>query len=58
MVIRVLLGTANDAGATLVVRRGLVVVLKLIHPLPPPLHSLETSPEQFVEDKWIRVSGF
>ncbi|KAK4741575.1 hypothetical protein SAY87_025163 [Trapa incisa] len=47
-------GTANNAGAILVVGRGLVVVPKLIHPLPPPLLSPETSPERFVEDKWMQ----
>ncbi|XP_031401196.1 serine/threonine-protein phosphatase BSL1 isoform X1 [Punica granatum] len=47
-------GTANNAGAILVVGRGLVVVPKLIHPLPPPLQSPETSPERYVEDKWMQ----
>ncbi|WOL03335.1 serine/threonine-protein phosphatase BSL1-like [Canna indica] len=35
-------GTANDAGAILVVGRGLLVISKLIHPLPPPLQSPES----------------
>ncbi|KVI03950.1 Kelch-type beta propeller [Cynara cardunculus var. scolymus] len=47
-------GTANNAGALLVVGRGLVVVPKLIHPLPPPLHSPETSPEHVQEDTWMQ----
>jgi protein phosphatase len=49
------LGTANNAGAILVVGRGLVVVPKLIHPLPPPLQSPETSPERIQEDTWMQV---
>ncbi|XP_023749558.1 serine/threonine-protein phosphatase BSL1 [Lactuca sativa] len=32
-------GTANNAGAILVIGRGLVVVPKLIHPLPPLTHT-------------------
>ncbi|XP_059625778.1 serine/threonine-protein phosphatase BSL1 [Cornus florida] len=47
-------GTANNAGAILVVGRGLVVVPKLIHPLPPPLQSPETSPERVLEDTWMQ----
>ncbi|ONH94064.1 hypothetical protein PRUPE_8G268100, partial [Prunus persica] len=47
-------GTANNAGAILVVGRGLVVVPKLIHPLPPPLQSPETSPERVIEDMWMQ----
>ncbi|XP_057484135.1 serine/threonine-protein phosphatase BSL1-like [Actinidia eriantha] len=47
-------GTANNAGAILVVGRGLVIVPKLIHPLPPPLQSPETSPERFVDDTWMQ----
>uniref|UniRef100_A0A5B6YPA9 Serine/threonine-protein phosphatase n=1 Tax=Davidia involucrata TaxID=16924 RepID=A0A5B6YPA9_DAVIN len=47
-------GTANNAGAILVVGRGLVVVPKLIHPLPPPLQSPETSPERGIEDTWMQ----
>ncbi|KAL6968395.1 Serine/threonine-protein phosphatase bsl1 [Sarracenia purpurea var. burkii] len=47
-------GTANNAGAILVVGRGLVIVPKLIHPLPPPLQSPETSPEHFVDDTWMQ----
>ncbi|PWZ10595.1 hypothetical protein Zm00014a_018348 [Zea mays] len=39
-------GTANNAGAILVVGRGLVIVPKLIHPLPPPVNSPESSPER------------
>ncbi|XP_038709187.1 serine/threonine-protein phosphatase BSL1-like [Tripterygium wilfordii] len=47
-------GTANNAGAILVVGRGLVVVPKLIHPLPPPLQSPETSPERFSDVSWMQ----
>ncbi|KAL5701470.1 protein-serine/threonine phosphatase [Ranunculus cassubicifolius] len=47
-------GTANNAGAILVVGRGLVVVPKLIHPLPPPIQSPETSPERVVDDTWMQ----
>ncbi|KAE8647321.1 serine/threonine-protein phosphatase BSL1 [Cucumis sativus] len=47
-------GTANNAGAILVIGRGLVVVPKLIHPLPPPLQSPETSPERMIEDTWMQ----
>ncbi|KAL9228111.1 hypothetical protein vseg_003725 [Gypsophila vaccaria] len=47
-------GTANNAGAILVVGRGLVVVPKLIHPLPPPMQSPETSPERAVDDTWMQ----
>ncbi|OVA11421.1 Phosphoesterase domain [Macleaya cordata] len=47
-------GTANNAGAILVVGRGLVVVPKLIHPLPPPLQSPETSPERGLDDTWMQ----
>lgn len=47
-------GTANNAGAILVVGRGLVIVPKLIHPLPPPLQSPETSPERVMEDTWMQ----
>ncbi|CAA2965891.1 serine threonine- phosphatase BSL1 [Olea europaea subsp. europaea] len=47
-------GTANNAGAILVIGRGLVVVPKLIHPLPPPLQSPETSPERFTDDTWMQ----
>lgn len=48
-------GTANNAGAILVVGRGLVIVPKLIHPLPPPLHSPESSPEHVMEETWMQV---
>lgn len=47
-------GTANNAGAILVIGRGLVVVPKLIHPLPPPLRSPETSPERIIDDAWMQ----
>ncbi|XP_020254748.1 LOW QUALITY PROTEIN: serine/threonine-protein phosphatase BSL1 homolog [Asparagus officinalis] len=47
-------GTANNAGAILVVGRGLVIVPKLIHPLPPPLHSPESSPERVSDDTWMQ----
>ncbi|XP_047334395.1 serine/threonine-protein phosphatase BSL1-like [Impatiens glandulifera] len=47
-------GTANNAGAILVVGRGLVVVPKLIHPIPPPLHSPEASPERVTDETWMQ----
>jgi hypothetical protein len=50
-------GTANNAGAILVLGRDLVVVPKLIHPLPPALTSPETSPEH-MEDTWMQVCHF
>ncbi|KAI4340518.1 hypothetical protein MLD38_025346 [Melastoma candidum] len=45
-------GTANNAGAILVLGRDLVVVPKLIHPLPPAA-SHERSNSQ-VEDTWMQ----
>ncbi|XP_057466505.1 serine/threonine-protein phosphatase BSL3-like isoform X1 [Actinidia eriantha] len=47
-------GTANNAGAILVLGRDLVVVPKLIHPLPPAISSPETSPERHVDDTWMQ----
>ncbi|GLT42543.1 hypothetical protein SLA2020_165360 [Shorea laevis] len=47
-------GTANNAGAILVIGRGLVIVPKLIHPLPPPMQSPETSPERVADDSWMQ----
>ncbi|WOG89749.1 hypothetical protein DCAR_0208988 [Daucus carota subsp. sativus] len=47
-------GTANNAGAILVVGRGLMIVPKLIHPLPPSMHSPETSPERGTDDTWMQ----
>ncbi|CAA3020877.1 Serine threonine- phosphatase BSL3 [Olea europaea subsp. europaea] len=47
-------GTANNAGAILVLGRDLVVVPKLIHPLPPAISSPETSPERHMEDTWMQ----
>ncbi|XP_074566428.1 serine/threonine-protein phosphatase BSL2 homolog isoform X2 [Curcuma longa] len=47
-------GTANNAGAILVLGRDLVVVPKLIHPLPPAINSSETSPERHIEDTWMQ----
>ncbi|WJX43935.1 Serine/threonine-protein phosphatase bsl3 [Trifolium repens] len=47
-------GTANNAGAILVLGRDLVVVPKLIHPIPPALSSPETSPERHIEDTWMQ----
>ncbi|CAH9111513.1 unnamed protein product [Cuscuta epithymum] len=47
-------GTANNAGAILVVGRGLVIVPKLIHPLPPPFLSPETSPERITDETWMQ----
>ena len=52
------IGTANNAGAILVVGRGLVVVPKLIHPLPPPLQSPETSPEHVMDESWMQVTFY
>ncbi|XP_059659674.1 serine/threonine-protein phosphatase BSL3-like isoform X1 [Cornus florida] len=47
-------GTANNAGAILVLGRDLVVVPKLIHPLPPASSSPEASPERHIEDTWMQ----
>ncbi|XP_072951204.1 serine/threonine-protein phosphatase BSL2 homolog isoform X1 [Typha angustifolia] len=47
-------GTANNAGAILVLGRDLVVVPKLIHPLPPAINSPEASPERHIEDTWMQ----
>ncbi|KAL8028973.1 hypothetical protein ABFX02_14G197700 [Erythranthe guttata] len=47
-------GTANNAGAILVVGRELVIVPKLIHPLPPPFQSPETSPERVTDETWMQ----
>lgn len=47
-------GTANNAGAILVLGRDLVVVPKLIHPLPPAVSSPENSPERHIEDTWMQ----
>lgn len=51
-------GTANNAGAILVLGRDLVVVPKLIHPLPPALSSPDESPERHIEDTWMQVLRF
>ncbi|CAK9190814.1 unnamed protein product [Sphagnum troendelagicum] len=47
-------GTANNAGAILVLGRDLVVVPKLIHPIPPAFTSPESSPEHHLEDTWMQ----
>ncbi|KAJ7556469.1 hypothetical protein O6H91_05G085400 [Diphasiastrum complanatum] len=47
-------GTANNAGAILVLGRDLVVVPKLIHPLPPAMTSPESSPEHHLDDTWMQ----
>ncbi|KAG6470290.1 hypothetical protein ZIOFF_071355 [Zingiber officinale] len=47
-------GTTNNTGAILVLGRDLVVVPKLIHPLPPAFHSPKTSPERHIEDTWMQ----
>ncbi|XP_039032781.1 serine/threonine-protein phosphatase BSL3-like [Hibiscus syriacus] len=47
-------GTANNAGAILVLGRDLVVVPKLIHPLPPAMLSPEASPERHIENTWMQ----
>lgn len=49
------IGTANNAGAILVLGRDLVVVPKLIHPLPPAITSPEASPDH-IEDTWMQVT--
>jgi hypothetical protein len=46
-------GTANNAGAILV-GRELVIVPKLIHPLPPPVNSPESPPEHG-DAAWMQV---
>ncbi|KAL6327474.1 hypothetical protein AAG906_020070 [Vitis piasezkii] len=46
-------GTANNAGAILVLGRDLVVVPKLIHPLPPAISSPEASPKH-TEHAWMQ----
>ncbi|KAI6669745.1 hypothetical protein NL676_004630 [Syzygium grande] len=47
-------GTANNAGAILVLGRDLVVVPKLIHPLPPASSFPEASAECQTEDTWMQ----
>ncbi|KAJ3669961.1 hypothetical protein LUZ60_010285 [Juncus effusus] len=47
-------GTANNAGAILVLGRDLVVVPKLIHPLPPAVRSAENSPDRHMDDTWMQ----
>ncbi|KAL2623704.1 hypothetical protein R1flu_003909 [Riccia fluitans] len=47
-------GTANNAGAILVLGRDLVVVPKLIHPIPPAITSPESSPERQLDDTWMQ----
>nr|XP_043631472.1 serine/threonine-protein phosphatase BSL3-like isoform X2 [Erigeron canadensis] len=49
-----LFSATNYCGAILVLGRDLVVVPKLIHPLPPALSSPETSPERHIEDTWMQ----
>lgn len=48
-------GTANNAGAILVLGRDLVVVPKLIHPLPPALSTDASSDGGHIEDTWMQV---
>lgn len=48
-------GTANNAGAILVLGRDLIVVPKLIHPLPPQGTSPSNSPDGSPEDTWMQV---
>lgn len=55
VVLAVSSGTANNAGAILVLGRDLVVVPKLIHPIPPAISSPEASPERHIEDTWMQV---
>ncbi|KAJ7513888.1 hypothetical protein O6H91_23G018500 [Diphasiastrum complanatum] len=47
-------GTANNAGAILVLGRDLVVVPKLIHPLPPAMTSPESSPDHHLDGTWMQ----
>ncbi|KAH6557496.1 hypothetical protein KP509_1Z111100 [Ceratopteris richardii] len=47
-------GTANNAGALLVLGRDLVVVPKLIHPLPPVVVSQEVQEDEFFEETWMQ----
>ncbi|KAH7365250.1 hypothetical protein KP509_18G017100 [Ceratopteris richardii] len=47
-------GTANNAGALLVVGRDLVVVPKLIHPLPPVVVSQDMQEDGFMEETWMQ----
>lgn len=54
-IVRFVTGSANNAGAILVIGRGLVVVPKLIHPLPPAAHSPEASPEHVIDETWMQV---
>jgi hypothetical protein len=54
----VIAGTANNAGAILVLGRDLVVVPKLIHPIPPAIPSPESSPERHHEEMWMQVKTF
>ena len=54
-VLLVFTGTANNAGAILVLGRDLIVVPKLIHPLPPAITSRETSPDRSLDDTWMQV---
>ncbi|KAJ9685018.1 hypothetical protein PVL29_017161 [Vitis rotundifolia] len=52
-IFHVITGTANNAGAILVLGRDLVVVPKLIHPLPPAISSPEASPKH-TEHAWMQ----
>ncbi|MCO5550471.1 hypothetical protein L7F22_003958 [Adiantum nelumboides] len=47
-------GTANNAGALLVLGRNLVVVPKLIHPLPPVVGTQELPGDGFMEETWMQ----
>ena len=49
-------GTANNAGAILVLGRDLVVFPKMIHPLPPTGNSNTSSPDGGQDDTWMAVS--
>ena len=51
-------GTANNAGAILVLGRDLVVFPKMIHPLPPTGNSNTSSPDGGQDDTWMAVSAF
>eukprot|EP00250_Pteridium_aquilinum_P013389 c21313_g1_i2 orf=756-3668(+) len=47
-------GTANNAGALLVLGRDLVVVPKLIHPLPPVVGSQELPGDGVTDEIWMQ----
>lgn len=48
-------GTANNAGAILVMGRNLVLVPKLIHPVPPIENLSDADNEDNTRDTWMQV---